>query len=377
MPRRSARRARAAPQAPSGDHPEPEAGPAGALRGLPALDPAEPTAHVLDEAHAPPARSVPLPALGRPVASPLGRPDSRHEHRARLPRRIPDPSQRAALPPAARLRRPDAGTAAGEAERTGMADHTMVLVTADHGYAWQVGVETRRSVNPSNVEELAPVPFFVRAPGQRRGRVKEARANARRGPDDRRHAGRAARLSAAMGARRSRPRSSAGAGWRWSRATSARWCASPGPRWQAPRRAVVARRLRQFGSGAWASLFTGIGPNRGLIGRQVATLRRSSAAGAREPRGRVRPGAACERDGARRNRGSRPRGGSATTCSLAVAVNGRIEAVGRSFHLTGDPTERFAVNVPEDALREGTNVVEVFEVTSGRGASAARPLLSL
>ena len=58
--------------------------------------------------------------------------------------------------------------------------------------------------------------------------------------------------------------------------------------------------------------------------------------------------------------------GSATTRSLAVAVNGRIEAVGRSFHLTGDPTERFAVNVPEDALREGTNVVEVFEVTSGR-----------
>ena len=52
---------------------------------------------------------------------------------------------------------------------------------------------------------------------------------------------------------------------------------------------------------------------------------------------------------------------------LAVAVNGRIEAVGRSFHLTGDATEHFAVNVPEQSLREGSNLVEVFEVV-GSGA---------
>ena len=45
------------------------------------------------------------------------------------------------------------------------------MVTADHGIAWQAGVETRRSVNPSNVEELTPVPLIVKRPGQRRGRV--------------------------------------------------------------------------------------------------------------------------------------------------------------------------------------------------------------
>jgi hypothetical protein len=44
-------------------------------------------------------------------------------------------------------------------------------------------------------------------------------------------------------------------------------------------------------------------------------------------------------------------------------VNGRIEAVGRSFHLKGEATESYAVMVPEDALRDGRNTVEVLEVT--------------
>ena len=58
----------------------------------------------------------------------------------------------------------------------GMYDDTLIVVTADHGYAWQVGVETRRSVNPSNVEELAPVPLIVKRPRQTRGRVSGAYA---------------------------------------------------------------------------------------------------------------------------------------------------------------------------------------------------------
>ena len=58
----------------------------------------------------------------------------------------------------------------------GMYDDTLIVVTADHGFAWQVGVPTRRSVSPSNVEELGPVPLFVKAPGQTRGRVSDALA---------------------------------------------------------------------------------------------------------------------------------------------------------------------------------------------------------
>jgi hypothetical protein len=52
---------------------------------------------------------------------------------------------------------------------------------------------------------------------------------------------------------------------------------------------------------------------------------------------------------------------------LAVAVNGRIEAVGRSFRLEGQPAEYFSLVLPETALRAGRNTVEVFQVRSGGG----------
>jgi hypothetical protein len=50
-----------------------------------------------------------------------------------------------------------------------------------------------------------------------------------------------------------------------------------------------------------------------------------------------------------------------------VAVNGRIAAVGRSFHLRGQAVESYSVMVPEDALREGRNRIEVLEVSEGGG----------
>jgi len=45
-------------------------------------------------------------------------------------------------------------------------------------------------------------------------------------------------------------------------------------------------------------------------------------------------------------------------------VNGRIEAVGRSFRLRGSRKESYAVMVPELALRPGRNTVELFDVTA-------------
>jgi hypothetical protein len=47
---------------------------------------------------------------------------------------------------------------------------------------------------------------------------------------------------------------------------------------------------------------------------------------------------------------------------LAIAVNGRIEAVGRSFHLRGEQVESYSVMVPGDALRDGRNRIELLEV---------------
>ena len=56
-------------------------------------------------------------------------------------------------------------------------------------------------------------------------------------------------------------------------------------------------------------------------------------------------------------------GGSATAGrDLALSVNGRVAAVGRSFHLAGDRTEWFALNVPVSALRKGRNTMSLYAV---------------
>jgi len=251
----------------------------------------------------------------------------------------------------------------------GMYDDTMIVVTADHGIAFQAHVDTRRRVNASNVEELTPVPLVVKRPGQQGGRVSDAYA---------RTLDITPTIAAVLGWRlgyRADGRSA------FSRATRRRQRVTlttrdfssivsiSGRRWEARRRSVWQRRLRQFGSGDIASLYTGIGPHRGLIGRQAAELASASGAGG--------PQASIAGDdmfaNVRRTSGIVPTqvagnlggGSSREKRDLAVAVNGRIEAVGRSFHLAGDPTEHFAFMVPEGALREGRNAIEVFEVMAG------------
>jgi hypothetical protein len=137
-----------------------------------------------------------------------------------------------------------------------------------------------------------------------------------------------------------------------------------GERWRARRAAVVRRRLRQFGSGDWPSVFTGIGPNRDLIGTGVGSVRTAGSERAtllltrffrsvRRRSGMVPTqvaGRIHASDGAHER-------------DIAVAVNGRIEAVGRSFHLLGEDVESYAVMVPEASLEEGRNRIEVLEVT--------------
>jgi hypothetical protein len=261
-------------------------------------------------------------------------------------------------------------------KQTGIYDNTLVVVTADHGFAWQVGVSTRRSVNPSNVEEMIPVPLLVKAPGQTRARVDDAYvqtldvtptiADVLGLPLGYRPDGHSA-FSRAVQRRR-------------GVAVTTRDFSSivrmSARDWEARRRAVVERRIGELGSGSWASLYTGIGPHRALLGREIRALP-VAAAGAMT--------ASIAADGAfasvRRSSGVVPaqvagdvRGGRpGAERDIAVAVNGRIEAVGRTFHLTGDPIEHLGLNVPEAALREGRNRVEVFEVSaSGTLRSLAR-----
>jgi hypothetical protein len=260
------------------------------------------------------------------------------------------------------------GMLLGRLQRLGIYDETLVAVTADHGFAWQVNVDTRRSVRPSNVEELTPVPFIVKAPGQDRGRVSRAYA---------RTLDVAPTIADVLGFRlgyRADGRSAFSSAVRRRRTVSvttrdfSRSVRISGRRWEARRDRVVRRRLRQFGWGDWAGVYTGIGPNRWLIGRRLEGVDQASAAGAR-----ATIAVAGELRRVRRAAGVVPTqiagdlhgGAPGEKRDIAVAVNGTIEAVGRSFYLAGDATEHFAVMVPEGSLRDGANRVEVFEVRRG------------
>ena len=247
----------------------------------------------------------------------------------------------------------------------GMYDDTLIVVTADHGFAWQVGVPTRRSVSRSNVNELGPVPLFVKAPGQTHGRVNGALAqtldvtptiaDVLNVPLGYRADGSSA-FSRAVRARRqvsltTRDFSSI------VRMSARRWKAQRRARGPAP---APPSRLGRLGEPLHEPRATSRAHRSGrgeraqappACGRRSRCRPHSRACGA--------PAASCRARSPGRIRDS----GAERERDLAIAVNGRIEAVGRSFHLKGESAESYAVMVPEDALREGRNKVEVLEVT--------------
>jgi hypothetical protein len=60
-------------------------------------------------------------------------------------------------------------------EKTGLYDDSLVVVVADHGVSFRPNGERRRVV-PANMEEIAFVPLFVKAPGQSWGEVDKGPA---------------------------------------------------------------------------------------------------------------------------------------------------------------------------------------------------------
>jgi sulfatase-like protein len=268
---------------------------------------------------------------------------------------------------------------------TGLLNRALVAVTADHGFAFEVGVEDRREVSPSNVDEIAPVPLFIKAPGQRRARVDRSYV---RSIDivptiadmlglriDWPHDGRSAFS----------PRTRRRRVVRLVTRDFAGVVAIGARRLERRRRANVERRVRLFGTGAQSLLLLGspwgrvyhVGRPQGLLGRRVNGLRviragrprarianaplaravrRSSMIVPLQVEGRIHPG----RPGAKRH--------------LAVAVNGVIQGLGRSFRLEGIDGEFFSVLVPEHSLRPGRNDVRVFELFRRGRSLALAPL---
>ena len=261
----------------------------------------------------------------------------------------------------------------------------LVVVVADHGIGFHIGVE-RRTVTPGNVEDLAPVPLLVKLPGQRRGRILDehvetidvlptildrADVPAPVGIDGR-------SLFQPVGSRARRVTVFHRIGHELN--TVGGDYVFDAAELQQRRQAAVRRKLALFGSGGGPdpdALYR-IGPYPELIGRRVAGLPR--LADADEPSAvfdqapdlsRVDPASGFvpgELTGTVPN--GRPGGGR----PIAVALNGVIAATGRTFSLEGSEVESFEAIVPEPSLRRGANEASVFEIVAAAGRVSLRPL---
>jgi hypothetical protein len=240
---------------------------------------------------------------------------------------------------------------------TGLFDRAVIVVAADHGVSVRAG-EPRRPATPRNVQDIAPVPFFVKLPGQRRGRV-----------DDR-----AVRTVDAL------PTIAKAAGVRvpWDadgRAADERPVDRAAPidishagvdvltvplaevlRGRREREEDETRLLRH---GVW-----GVGPRLDLLGRRLPVAASTVPGG---PRATV--------DAPDDYAGVDPTApfvpvfvtgrveGLAPDAEMAIAVNGRVEATTRAY-----PAGRrmlYGAVVPPSSLRRGPNVVTVLQVLPG------------
>jgi hypothetical protein len=260
--------------------------------------------------------------------------------------------------------------------RTGLLERSLIVVTADHGYSFQVGVQSRRLLSDDNVEEIAPVPLFVKAPGQMKGRINRSLAS---------NLDLVATVADLLGTRvfyRQDGRSAFSEAVRARRGIAVHTrdfahVVRIGLRELESRRARWRRRwARLFGTGAESALLYGdpwarayrIGPNRELLDRRVASLRVLPAGGLTAATTRASLFAHVsrrERLFPTRVTGSLDVLPDGEHRDLALALNGRIQAVGQSFDLGRKGREYYSFLVPETALRSGTNRLELFEVRAG------------
>ena len=266
----------------------------------------------------------------------------------------------------------EVGRLVARLKKTRQWKQALVMVTADQAISFQRGVSDRRQVTEANIHEVAPVPLFVKRPGQTRAGSSSAYVS---GLD----------VLPTIAALLGRPLGAQADGASvFSRAAQSRRevrmlrrdlsgaITVPAREMEARRGLDRLRRRDVFGNGRWSRVYR-IGPHRQLLGRRVAEPKPSPAfappfASFATPTALAKVdtnAASIPTLAAGRIVGGSPSAGR----DLALTVNGRVAAVGRSFHLDGDRTEWFALNLPPSALRQGRNRMTLYEVGSRRSLS--------
>lgn len=254
-------------------------------------------------------------------------------------------------------------------DRLGLYDRALIVVTADHGVSFRGG-DKRRTPTPTNLQDLAFVPLFVKRPGQEAGEVIARHV---------RTIDILPTIADALGVDmpwRIDGRSAFTAGTPVTRVRVGRLAGDYTTLLRRRGRAL-ARQVRLFGSGTWGPRLFGLGAERRLLGRSVRALAVADGADAAVT---VDPATSRLLRSLPRRSALLPSPLTGTVSGndaaprelLAIAVNGRIASVARTFQFAG--ATRFSGLAPESAFKAGANAVTVYLV-AGEGASTRlRPL---
>ena len=249
-------------------------------------------------------------------------------------------------------------------KRTGLWDRALVVVVADHGASFRAG-QGRRPLTGHNLADITNVPLFVKYPNQRRGRVDRRPA---------RTIDVLPTIADVLGVRL--PSKVDGTSLRGSLPAGrdvtvslrgGKFLHAPIAEMIRDRSLTLAHKYAAFGEGN-DSLYR-IGEHRWLLGKETGGFTE------RSPSLEVAIDSAGALAHADRSSGFLPvritghvtAGDIGRGTELALAVNGRFEALTHPLERT-DP-QKFRALVPESAIRDGFNQVDVFAVT-GRGERA-------
>lgn len=243
----------------------------------------------------------------------------------------------------------------------GLWDRSLVIVTADHGVSFHPGGH-RRYVDLDNVGDIAPIPMFVKRPGQQHGRVDRLSA---------RSIDIVPTIAQELGvevpwkldgtslfAPHRRPPAKIVVRSYTGSVVSASWA-----KVEAGQKRTLEWKLRVFGSGG-DSVFA-LGADRRLIGKKIGAFPnwRSMTIRARvdrpttvnfDPHSRIAPA---------RVTGTVAGLSAGQVLKLAIAVNERIVAVTTSTSTNGKPS--FSTFVPDTAFLPGPNVLTIFALQAG------------
>jgi hypothetical protein len=254
-------------------------------------------------------------------------------------------------------------------DEVGIYDEALVIATADHGSSFRPG-EPHRGLSAGNAVNILAVPLMVKLPGQRVGVVSDSLVQtvdivalvadtlgiAPVSWSD----GRWPPTSEREGGRVSCPQIGDGSGMGLSLVELY---------------AEAERKNTLFGSGRSAGVFPAGGPRPDVVGMSASTgvceAREGVAVKLTEPelydavdRGRFVPaeiiGVAL--------------GPAARSVELAIAVNGEVAATTLPYQLGTEEAATWAVIVPEEVLRSGSNDIEVLAIGEPGSECLLRPL---